>query len=44
MGLLAYYQAGFRLARQVPILYGADLLLVNVHTRRVEDVITGVFY
>jgi Ni/Co efflux regulator RcnB len=26
------------------VRYGPDLLLVNVRTRRVEDVITGVFY
>jgi Ni/Co efflux regulator RcnB len=26
------------------VRYGSDLLLVNVRTRRVEDVITGVFY
>jgi hypothetical protein len=26
------------------VRYGSDLLLVNVHTRRVEDVISGVFY
>jgi hypothetical protein len=26
------------------VRYGSDLLLVNTRTRRVEDVITGVFY